>query len=94
MITIVLLNIFLMKYRTMDVTILGGVGYDKERQQQNLKFKRKKGDVRKSKKEMKKKALETYGDARVKEIDGRTEGFYNGTQLALYRGVIDEPLLR
>lgn len=43
---------------------------------------------------MKKKNIETYGDARVKQIDGRTEGFYNGTQLALYRGVIDESLLR
>lgn len=43
---------------------------------------------------MKKKHIETYGDARVKQIDGRTEGFYNGIQLALYHGIIDESLPR
>lgn len=41
----------------MDVTILGGVGYDKERQQQNLKFKRKKRGCKKIKERNEKKNI-------------------------------------
>lgn len=40
------------------------------------------------------KKMETYGDARVNEIDGPTEGFYYGEEFDFDRRVVEEPLLR
>ena len=58
------------------------------------KKKRKSREKRKKRKMEKKKNMETYGDARAKEIDGPTEGFYYGTQFDLDRDVVENSLLR
>lgn len=56
--------------------------------------KKKKSGKTKETQNGKKKNMETYGDARAKEIDGPTEGFYYGTQFDLDRDVVENSLLR
>lgn len=60
----------------------------------NLWYKKDKVGKTKETQNEKKKILETYGDARAKEIDGPTEGFYYGTQFDLDRDVVENSLLR
>lgn len=71
-------------------------GGEKKKNEVNLWYKKEKvGKTKETQNEKKKKNnLETYGDARAKEIDGPTEGFYYGTQFDLDRDVVENSLLR